>query len=140
MPLKNQESHRRPAPLSDRVSAGADAEQVADAVVAIWLDIEQTRGRAMALSSRALPVADLRQILARPGDVVLMLDQFVLDQLLLPHGNPFLDCRNVDVVLGERLVDLLQLGAIARILRPPERQRNLSAFADQGLHLRSAAR
>ena len=41
MPLKSQESHRRPAPLSDRVSAGADAEQVADAVVAIWLDIEQ---------------------------------------------------------------------------------------------------
>ena len=41
MPLKSQESRPWPAPLADRVSDGADAEQVAEAIVAIWLDIEQ---------------------------------------------------------------------------------------------------
>ena len=39
--MQSQESQRRPAPLADRVSAGADAEQVADAVVAMLLEIEQ---------------------------------------------------------------------------------------------------
>jgi hypothetical protein len=41
MPLNNQQSRRWPAPLGDRVTDGADAEQVADAIVAIWLDIDQ---------------------------------------------------------------------------------------------------
>ena len=41
MPPKSQESRPWPAPLADRVSDGADAEQVAEAIVAIWLDIEQ---------------------------------------------------------------------------------------------------
>jgi hypothetical protein len=41
MPLKSQEDRRWPAPLADRVSDGADAEQVADAIVAIWLEIDQ---------------------------------------------------------------------------------------------------
>ncbi|MGB5835211.1 MAG: hypothetical protein WBG92_24940, partial [Thiohalocapsa sp.] len=49
---------------------------------------------------------------------------------LLPHGNPCLDCRNVDAVLGEFLVDALKLRAVPFILRPPEHQGNLSAFAD----------
>jgi len=40
-PLKSQESRPWPAPLADRVSDGADAEQVADAIVAIWLEIDQ---------------------------------------------------------------------------------------------------
>ena len=41
MPLKSQPSRRWPAPLADRVTDGADAEQVADAIVAIWLEIDQ---------------------------------------------------------------------------------------------------
>ncbi len=41
MPLNSQESRPWPAPLADRVRDGADAEQVADAIVAIWLDIDQ---------------------------------------------------------------------------------------------------
>lgn len=41
MPLNSQEGRRWPAPLADRVTDGADAEQVADAIVAIWLEIEQ---------------------------------------------------------------------------------------------------
>ena len=41
MPLKSLESHPWPAPLADRVRDGADAEQVADAIVTIWLEIEQ---------------------------------------------------------------------------------------------------
>ena len=41
MPLKSQEDRRWPAPLADLVSDGANAEQVADAIVAIWLEIEQ---------------------------------------------------------------------------------------------------
>ena len=41
MPLKSLESHPWPAPLADRVRTGADAEQVADEIVAIWLEIEQ---------------------------------------------------------------------------------------------------
>lgn len=41
MPLKSQQSRPWPAPLADRVSDGADAEQVADAIVALWLEIEQ---------------------------------------------------------------------------------------------------
>ena len=41
MPLKSQESGPWPAPLADRVSDGADAEQVAEAIMAIWLEIEQ---------------------------------------------------------------------------------------------------
>lgn len=53
-----------------------------------------------------------------------------LTDALFPHRNLFLDGRDVDVVLGELLVDLLQRGAIACILRPPERQRDPSAFAD----------
>jgi len=40
-PLKSQESRPWPAPLADRVSDGADAEQVAEAIMAIWLEIEQ---------------------------------------------------------------------------------------------------
>lgn len=41
MLLKSQPSRPWPAPLADRVSDGADAEQVADAIVAIWLEIDQ---------------------------------------------------------------------------------------------------
>jgi len=41
MPLKRQESRPWPAPLAGRVSDGADAEQVAEAIVAIWLEIDQ---------------------------------------------------------------------------------------------------
>ena len=41
MPLENQQGHRWPAPLAGRVADGADAEQVADAVVAIWREIDQ---------------------------------------------------------------------------------------------------
>ena len=41
MPLKSHEDRRWPAALADRVSDGADAEQVADAIVAIWLEIDQ---------------------------------------------------------------------------------------------------
>ena len=42
MPLKSLQSPPWPAPLAARVSDGADAEQVADAIVAIWLEIDQT--------------------------------------------------------------------------------------------------
>jgi hypothetical protein len=41
MPLKSQEDRWWPAPLADLVSGGADAEQVADAILAIWLEIDQ---------------------------------------------------------------------------------------------------
>ena len=41
MPLKSLQSPPWPVPLADRVSDGADAEQVADAIVAIWLEIDQ---------------------------------------------------------------------------------------------------
>ena len=41
MPLKSQEGRRWPAPLADRVIDDADAEQVADTIVAIWLEIDQ---------------------------------------------------------------------------------------------------
>jgi hypothetical protein len=41
MPLKSEQSRPWPAPLADRVSDGADAEQVADAIAAIWLEIDQ---------------------------------------------------------------------------------------------------
>ena len=41
MPLKIQEDRQWPALLADRVTDGADAEQVADAIVAIWLEINQ---------------------------------------------------------------------------------------------------
>ena len=41
MPLKSRESRPWPPPLADRVSDAADAEEVADAIVAIWLEIEQ---------------------------------------------------------------------------------------------------
>ena len=41
MPLKSQEDRRWPAPLADQVSDDSDAEQIADAIVAIWLEIDQ---------------------------------------------------------------------------------------------------
>ena len=41
MSPKSLQSRPWPAPLADRVSDGADAEQVADAIVAIWLEIDQ---------------------------------------------------------------------------------------------------
>jgi hypothetical protein len=41
MPLKSRESRPWPAPLADRVADGADAEQVADAIVAVWQEIDQ---------------------------------------------------------------------------------------------------
>jgi len=41
MPLKSQQSRPWAAALADRMDDGADAEQVAEAIVAIWLDIEQ---------------------------------------------------------------------------------------------------
>ena len=41
MPLKSHEDCRWPAVLADLVSDGADAEQVANAIVAIWLEIDQ---------------------------------------------------------------------------------------------------
>ena len=41
MPLNSQESRPWPAPLADAVSDGADAEQVAEAIMAIWLEIDQ---------------------------------------------------------------------------------------------------
>ena len=41
MTLKSLQSPPWPVPLADRVSDGADAEQVADAIVAIWLEIDQ---------------------------------------------------------------------------------------------------
>ena len=41
MPLKSQEDRWWPAPLADLVSDGADAEQLADAIVAMWLEIDQ---------------------------------------------------------------------------------------------------
>jgi hypothetical protein len=41
MPLNSQESRPWPAPLADALSDGADTEQVADAIVAIWLEIDQ---------------------------------------------------------------------------------------------------
>jgi hypothetical protein len=41
MPLENKAGRRWPAPLADRVTDGADAEQVAGAIVAIWLEIDQ---------------------------------------------------------------------------------------------------
>ena len=41
MPLENQKGQRWPAPLADRVADGADAEQVADAIVAVWQEIDQ---------------------------------------------------------------------------------------------------
>ena len=41
MPLENQQGHRWPAPLADRVPDGADAEEVADAIVAVWQEIDQ---------------------------------------------------------------------------------------------------
>ena len=41
MSLKIQEDRQWPAPLADLVTDSADAEQVADAIVAIWLEIEQ---------------------------------------------------------------------------------------------------
>jgi hypothetical protein len=61
-----------------------------------------------------------------------------LTDCLLPLGDLFLDRRDVDVVLGEFLVDLLELGAVAFAPCPPERQGNLSAFANQGFYLRRA--
>ena len=42
MPLDSQEGQRRAAPLPHRVGPGADAAQVADAVVAIWAEIDDT--------------------------------------------------------------------------------------------------
>ncbi len=41
MSLKIHEDRRWPAPLADRVTDGANAEQVADVIVAIWLEIDQ---------------------------------------------------------------------------------------------------
>jgi hypothetical protein len=41
MPLKSQEGRRWPAPLGGRVPDGAHAGQVADAVVALWREIDQ---------------------------------------------------------------------------------------------------
>lgn len=41
MPLENQQGHQCPAPLAGRVVDGADAEQVADAIVAVWREIDQ---------------------------------------------------------------------------------------------------
>jgi hypothetical protein len=41
MPLKSQEGRRWPAPLGHRVTDPADAEQVSDAIIAIWLEIDQ---------------------------------------------------------------------------------------------------
>jgi len=66
-----------------------------------------------------------------------ILDQWLTD-FFLPLSDLFLDRWNVDLVLGEFLVDLLKLGAVAFVPRPPERQGNLPAFVNQGLHLRSA--
>jgi DNA-binding GntR family transcriptional regulator len=41
MQLENQQGQRWPAPLAGRVADGADAEQVADAIVAVWQEIDQ---------------------------------------------------------------------------------------------------
>ena len=41
MSTKSLQSRPWPAPLADRVSDGADAEQIADAIMAIWLEIDQ---------------------------------------------------------------------------------------------------
>jgi hypothetical protein len=41
MPLENQQGHQCPAPLAGRVADGADAGQVADAIVAVWREIDQ---------------------------------------------------------------------------------------------------
>ena len=63
MPLENQLGHRWPAPLANRVSDAADAAEVADAIVAVWQEIDQAlhpiighRGVA-ALYSRSLSLA-----------------------------------------------------------------------------------
>ena len=41
MPMDSPGAHRRPAPVDGRVKDDADAEQLADAIVAVWLDIDQ---------------------------------------------------------------------------------------------------
>jgi hypothetical protein len=63
-----------------------------------------------------------------------------LTNALFSPSNLFLDGRDVDLVLREFAVDVLKLGAVAFVLRPPEGQGNLSAFADLSLHLRSTGR
>jgi hypothetical protein len=40
MPLENKEALPWPPPLAGRVPAGANAEQLADAIVAVWRDID----------------------------------------------------------------------------------------------------
>lgn len=42
MSPEDQEERRWPAPLAGRVAGNADAGQIADAVVAIWLEIDQS--------------------------------------------------------------------------------------------------
>ena len=39
--VKSLEDRRWPAPLAHRVTDPADAEQIADAIIAIWLEIDQ---------------------------------------------------------------------------------------------------
>ena len=41
MTAESPDGHRWPAPLGGRLPAGADAAQVADTVVAIWLEIDR---------------------------------------------------------------------------------------------------
>ena len=41
MPLENHKGQRWPAPLAGRVTDGADAEEVADAIAAVWQEIDQ---------------------------------------------------------------------------------------------------
>jgi len=41
MPLKSQEGRRWPAALAHRVTDPADAAQIADAIVAIWMEIDE---------------------------------------------------------------------------------------------------
>lgn len=41
MPTERQESRPWPAPLAGRIADDADADQVADAIVAVWLEIDQ---------------------------------------------------------------------------------------------------
>ncbi len=63
MPPESPQRHRWPAPLDDRLLVGADVGQVADTIVDLWQEIDQTlspivghRGMA-ALYSRSLKLA-----------------------------------------------------------------------------------